>query len=29
MKRLTKSSKAINFNSVSEEAGVSKATLYN
>lgn len=29
IKRLTKSSKAINFNSVSEEAGVSKATLYN
>lgn len=29
IKRLTKISKAINFNSVSEEAGVSKATLYN
>ncbi|WP_246582655.1 DUF6262 family protein [Clostridium mobile] len=29
IKRLTKSSKAINFNSVAEEAGVSKATLYN
>lgn len=27
--RLTMSSKAINFNSVSQEAGVSKATLYN
>jgi thiamine pyrophosphate-dependent acetolactate synthase large subunit-like protein len=29
IKRLTKASKAINFNSVAEEAGVSKATLYN
>ncbi len=29
IKRLTKVSKAINFNSVAEEAGVSKATLYN
>lgn len=29
IKRLTKSSKAINFNSVEKEAGVSKATLYN
>lgn len=29
IKRLTKSSKAINFNSVAQEAGVSKATLYN
>ncbi|WP_404900616.1 DUF6262 family protein [Priestia filamentosa] len=29
IKRLTKSSKAINFNSVSKEAGVAKATLYN
>ncbi|MDZ5476004.1 DUF6262 family protein [Bacillus cereus] len=29
IKRLTKISKAINFNSVAEEAGVSKATLYN
>ncbi|QDQ01877.1 transposase [Lysinibacillus fusiformis] len=29
IKRLTKSSKAINFNSVAKEAGVSKATLYN
>lgn len=29
IKRLTKNSKAINFNSVAEEAGVSKATLYN
>jgi len=29
IKRLTKSSKAINFNSVAAEAGVSKATLYN
>lgn len=29
IKRLTKSSKAINFNSVAEEAGISKATLYN
>jgi hypothetical protein len=27
--RLTKNSKAINFNSVAAEAGVSKATLYN
>jgi AcrR family transcriptional regulator len=27
--RLTKSSKAINFNSVAKEAGVAKATLYN
>ena len=29
IKRLTKSSKAINFNSVAEKAGVNKATLYN
>lgn len=29
IKRLIMSSKAINFNSVSQEAGVSKATLYN
>jgi hypothetical protein len=29
IKRLTKSSKSINFNSVAEEAGVSKTTLYN
>lgn len=29
IKRLTKGSKAINFNSVAEEAGISKATLYN
>ncbi|ANN31767.1 transposase [Bacillus thuringiensis serovar coreanensis] len=29
IKRLTKVSKAINFNSVAEEAGISKATLYN
>lgn len=29
IKRLTKNSKAINFNSVAQEAGVSKATLYN
>ncbi|MGX5376481.1 DUF6262 family protein [Bacillus cereus] len=29
IKRLTKIFKAINFNSVAEEAGVSKATLYN
>ena len=29
IKRLTKNSKAINFNSVAAEAGVSKATLYN
>ena len=29
IKRLTKSSKAINFNSVAQKAGVSKATLYN
>jgi AcrR family transcriptional regulator len=29
IRRLTKSSKVINFNSVAEEAGVSKATLYN
>jgi predicted transcriptional regulator len=29
IKRLTKSSRVINFNSVAEEAGVSKATLYN
>ncbi len=29
IKRLIKSSKAINFNSVAKEAGVSKATLYN
>ena len=29
IKRLTKSSKAINFNSVAKEAGVAKATLYN
>lgn len=29
IKRLTKASKAINFNSVAEEAGISKATLYN
>ncbi|MDA1690358.1 DUF6262 family protein [Bacillus cereus group sp. TH147LC] len=29
IKRLTKISKVINFNSVAEEAGVSKATLYN
>ncbi|WP_226529030.1 DUF6262 family protein [Metabacillus niabensis] len=29
IKRLSKNSKAINFNSVAEEAGVSKATLYN
>ncbi|KYZ68313.1 DUF6262 family protein [Bacillus sp. GZT] len=29
IKRLTKNSKAINFNSVAKEAGVSKATLYN
>ncbi|MBR0596465.1 DUF6262 family protein [Sinanaerobacter chloroacetimidivorans] len=29
IKRLTKNSKAINFNSVAEESGVSKATLYN
>ncbi|ULO04766.1 transposase [Paenibacillus sp. 19GGS1-52] len=29
IKRLTKSSQAINFNSVAKEAGVSKATLYN
>ncbi|MEV5113040.1 DUF6262 family protein [Peribacillus frigoritolerans] len=29
IKRLTKSSKTINFNSVAAEAGVSKATLYN
>ncbi|MCC3359303.1 DUF6262 family protein [Bacillus sp. REN16] len=29
IKRLTKYSKAINFNSVAQEAGVSKATLYN
>lgn len=27
--RLTKNSKVINFNSVAEEAGISKATLYN
>ncbi|MBT2742610.1 TetR family transcriptional regulator [Bacillus sp. ISL-77] len=29
IRRLTKSYKAINFNSVAEEAGISKATLYN
>lgn len=29
IKHLTKNSKAINFNSVAKEAGVSKATLYN
>lgn len=29
IKRLTKISKSINFNSVAEEVGVSKATLYN
>lgn len=29
IKRLTKSSKVINFNSVAKEAGVAKATLYN
>ncbi|MFE8065363.1 DUF6262 family protein, partial [Priestia aryabhattai] len=29
IKRLIKSSKAINFNSVAKEAGVAKATLYN
>lgn len=29
IKLLTKSAKAINFNSVAKEAGVSKATLYN
>ncbi|MCT1404011.1 DUF6262 family protein [Paenibacillus sp. p3-SID867] len=29
IRRLTKSSRVINFNSVAEEAGVSKATLYN
>jgi len=29
IKRLTKDSKAINFNSVAKEAGVTKATLYN
>lgn len=29
IKRLTKNSKDINFNSVAKEAGVSKATLYN
>ncbi|PEJ56784.1 transposase [Bacillus sp. AFS002410] len=29
IKRLTRSAKAINFNSVAQEAGVSKATLYN
>ncbi|MFJ6414540.1 DUF6262 family protein [Terribacillus saccharophilus] len=29
IKRLTKSARAINFNSVAKEAGVSKATLYN
>ncbi|CDN34493.1 MULTISPECIES: DUF6262 family protein [Bacillus] len=29
IKRLSKSSKAINFNSLAAEAGVSKATLYN
>ncbi|MDC1541963.1 DUF6262 family protein [Candidatus Pseudothioglobus singularis] len=29
IKRLTKNSKAINFNSVAAEAGVSKSTLYN
>lgn len=29
LKRLTKSSKTINFNSVAKEAGVAKATLYN
>lgn len=29
IKRLTKSSKPINFNSVATEAGISKATLYN
>lgn len=29
IKRLMKGSKAINFNSVAEEAGISKATLYN
>jgi len=29
IKRLIKASKPINFNSVAEEAGVSKATLYN
>lgn len=29
IRRLTKRSKPINFNSVAEEAGVSKATLYN
>ncbi|MDQ0158020.1 MULTISPECIES: DUF6262 family protein [Bacillales] len=29
IKRLTRTSKAINFNSVAKEAGVSKATLYN
>ena len=29
IKRLMKASKMINFNSVAEEAGISKATLYN
>lgn len=29
IKRLVKSSKVINFNSVAQEAGVNKATLYN
>ena len=29
IKRLTRDSKAINFNSVAKEAGVTKATLYN
>ena len=29
IKRLTKDSRAINFNSVAKEAGVTKATLYN
>lgn len=29
IKRLTKASKSINFNSVAKEAGVAKATLYN
>lgn len=29
IKRLTKASKTINFNSVANEAGVTKATLYN
>jgi len=29
IKRLTKDSKAINFNSVAKEAGVTKTTLYN